>query len=182
VEDTRTSPGRARPASRAPTWTATPPEPAVLELAFAGVNAGADLEAQVADPFVERAGECHRVGRDVERRKETIARGVDFTPTEQPQPIAEPGMVRPQQRGPGPVTEFAHPTGRVDNVREQDRREHAAREGLEVLEPPSVPVRMLHLGTALSSIDRGCISTMRAWLVCSDPRVLPTSMWRSSDA
>jgi hypothetical protein len=126
------------------------------------VNTGADLEAEIDEPVVERARERDRPGRDVERRKEPVSGGIDLTPTEQGQPIAETCVVRPQQLRPPPVAELAHPTGRVDDVREQDRREHAAREGLEVLEPPLAPVRMFHLGTTPSSIDRGCLSTMRA--------------------
>jgi hypothetical protein len=97
------------------------------------VNTGADLEAEIDEPVVERARERDRPGRDVERRKEPVSGGIDLTPTEQGQPIAETCVVRPQQLRPPPVAELAHPTGRVDDVREQDRREHAAREGLEVL-------------------------------------------------
>src|SRR4029434_7003220 len=46
---------------------------------------------------------------------------------------------------------------------------------LEVLGPPSVPIRLSHRGTAPSSFDRACVSAMRAWCVHWDPRALPPS-------
>src|SRR4029453_9056631 len=73
------------------------------------------------------------------------------------QPIPEARVVRPEPLRPGPVAELAHAAGRVDDVREQERREHAMREGLEVLGPPSVPIRLFHRGTAPSSFDRACV-------------------------
>ena len=122
-------------------------EPAVLELTLARVDTGANLEAEFDDLVVERARERHGVGWDVERSQETIARSVDLAPSEPPEPLPKPRLVRPKQLGPRPITELQQPSGRVDDVREQDRREHAPREGLEVLEPPSRPVQMFHLGT-----------------------------------
>ena len=140
-------------------------KPAILEFALAGVETGPNLEAEFDDLVVERARERHRVGRDIERRQEPIARGIDLAPTEPPEPLAEAGMVRPQELGPRPIAEFKQPPGRVDDVGEQDRCEHASGEGLEVLEPPSIPDRMVHLGTD-PSLHRSRMprSAMRACL------------------
>jgi hypothetical protein len=153
-----------------------PAEPAVIELALARVDAGADLEAEVGDLVVERACERHRVAGDAEGRQEAVPCRIDLATAEPRQPIPEPCVVGPKHLRPGPVTELAHPAGRVDDVREQERREDAMSEGLEVLGPPSVPIHMFHRGTAPSSFDRACASTMRAWCVHSGPRSLPTSM------
>src|SRR5215510_16244556 len=104
------------------------------------MNPGPDLEAEIDHLVVEPAGECHRERRDLERRQEPVPCRVDLPTAERGEPRAEPCVVMPQELRPRPVTQLDQMTRRVDDVGEQHRREHTTGEGLEVLEPPSMPV------------------------------------------
>ena len=121
-----------------------PTEPAVFELAFARVHAGTDLEPDITDLVMEPAREGHRERGDLERRQESVTCRVDLPAAERLEPGAEARMVIPEQLCPGTITELDQLSGGVDDVGEQHRRQHAPREGLEVLEPPSMPVRVFH--------------------------------------
>ena len=77
VEETRTSPGPATAAIRAPMCTAIPPLVAYL-LAFACVETSADIEAQRAHRLRDRPGTHDRAGRPIEACQETVAGVVDL--------------------------------------------------------------------------------------------------------
>lgn len=119
-------------------------EPPVLEFALSRVHPGPDLEAEVDDVVVESTGEGDRDRGDLERREEAVSGRIHFPATERDKPGAESGVVIPQQIGPRAVTELNQAGGRIDDVGEQHRRQDAAREGLEVLEPPLLSARVLH--------------------------------------
>ena len=83
-----------------------PAESSVLQLALARVDGGADLEAEVDHAVVERTGEGHREGRDLERREEPVPRRVHLPAAEPGKPGAEARMVIPQQPAPRAITEL----------------------------------------------------------------------------
>ena len=78
VFDTSTSPGSARADTRAPMWTAIPRGSLFGQLDLARVQAGADVDSQLADGAGDRAGALDRSRGTVERREEAVPCRVDL--------------------------------------------------------------------------------------------------------
>src|ERR671930_2095198 len=98
-----------------------------VELALAGMDARADVEAEVAEDAPDRARARDGARRAVEAREDAVACGVDLLP-------AEPGDLGPHgsvvacdQLAPRAVAELRRPLGRADDVGEQHRREDSLR-------------------------------------------------------
>ena len=74
--ETSTSSGVGLAAMRAPTLIGESCDLAFVELAFAYVDAGSQLEPDLGDTAQDRLGAADRPGRPVERREEAVAGGV----------------------------------------------------------------------------------------------------------
>ena len=73
VRETRMSPAPAWPQIRAAMCTAMPPDVVVEQFAFAGVDAGADLDAQRLDVRAQRLGAADGLRRAVEGGEVAVA-------------------------------------------------------------------------------------------------------------
>ena len=69
-------------------------------------------------------GAAHRLGRAVERGDEPIAGGVDHAACVAQQLQAHDGVVSIEVRPPGQIAQRGRPSCRIDDVREQHRRQH----------------------------------------------------------
>jgi hypothetical protein len=97
------------------------------DLDLTDVQPGADLQAQVAHGIADGRRAPHPACRRVERRHEAVTHRLDLAtaiPFEQPPHRA---VVVREHRLPARVTDLGRSGGRPDDVREQDRREHAMR-------------------------------------------------------
>src|ERR1700722_13687675 len=94
------------------------------DLAFAGVQTGAHLDAE----DLHRIPDCHRAAdrslRAVEHREETIARRVHFAAPETCEQRPYDGVVRVEQGTPGTVADLGGPPCRVHDVGEQHCGQH----------------------------------------------------------
>src|SRR6476659_11220439 len=88
VQETKTSPGPARAAIRAPIFTAIP---TILsdDLALTGVETRADFQAELAERRRDRGGAPDHSDGSVERREESIAGCVDLGSSETTELLAD---------------------------------------------------------------------------------------------
>src|SRR5262249_4316775 len=94
------------------------------DLALARVQAGPDLEAEVAHRALDRGRAADRADRAVEGREEAVPGRVELAALKAVELRADDPMVTLDEVRPGPVAQLDSPDRRVDDVREQDRREH----------------------------------------------------------
>src|SRR6266542_3488648 len=99
----------------------------VDKLALAGVQPGAHVEVEVPDPVAHCTGTANGARRPVEARKEPVAGRIDLPPAKASELGADDVMVLLQQDAPAAVAERSRPGGRVDDVREENRRQDAVR-------------------------------------------------------
>ncbi len=94
------------------------------DLAFAGVQPGAHLDAE----GLHRVSNCHgaadRSLRAVERGQETVAGGVHLAAAEANELRTDDGVVRVEQRVPVAVADLGGAARRVHDVGEQHRGEN----------------------------------------------------------
>ncbi len=126
-------------------------KPAVLDLALTRVDSRSHLESKILDLAMERAREGQGESGNLERCQESVTGRIDLAPPEASKDAAEPIVMTSEQLSPGTIAHLEESSGRVHDVREQDGRQDAVREGLQVLEPPALPVRLVHLGPNLPS-------------------------------
>ena len=107
VLETSTSPGCALRGDAGADVDGDPADLAVDQLALAGVQAGADLEAELAHRLGDRAGAADRPGRAVEGGEEAVAGGVDLLAAEPDQLAPDERVVALEQVAPAPVAELA---------------------------------------------------------------------------
>ena len=109
-------------------------EPATLRidhLALPGVDAGAHLDAQVADALDDLHRAPDRARRAVEGRVEPVAGRVVLDPSPACERLAHHRVVTEHELLPRPVTERRLALGRADDVREQHRRQDGVDAGPE---------------------------------------------------
>src|SRR6266446_4491040 len=110
------------------------------QLALAGVQAGADLEAERAHRLADGQRTAHRACGTVEGREEAVARRVNLPAAEAAQLLAYGGVVPLEQIAPGAVAEPRGVLRGAHDVGEQHRGQHAvvvdhrARPGEELLD------------------------------------------------
>src|SRR5688572_12812460 len=95
------------------------------ELAFAGVETGANGEPDACGSFTDGGGTADRARRAVKRCEEAIARGIDFATAMTFELHPNEGVMLLEQLAPPSVTDLCCTRGRVHDVCEQDRSEHA---------------------------------------------------------
>ena len=98
-------------------------------LALTGVQAGANLQTELADRFADRARRPNCPRRAVERGEEAVAGRVDLPPLEMLELFPDQPMVFLDQAAPAAVAEARDHLGRMRDVGEQDSREDAIRLG-----------------------------------------------------
>ena len=111
-----------------------PGDLAVRDLAFPGMQARTDGDAQLSDTVDDGAGATDRACRPVEDGEKAVAGGVDLAAAESRQLAPDDRVMTLQQLAPGAIPELERLSRRIDDVREQDGREHAVRLG--VVPPP----------------------------------------------
>src|SRR5438876_66557 len=110
------------------------------QLALAGVQAGADLEAEWAHRLADGQRTAYRACGTVEGREEAVARRVNLPAAEAAQLLAYGGVVPLEQIAPGAVAEPGGMLRGAHDVGEQHRGQHAvvvdhrARPGEELLD------------------------------------------------
>ena len=97
------------------------------QLALAGVQPAANREAELVDALDELVRAADRARRPVERCDKAITDGLDFPASEAAELVAHEGVVAVEQLSPGAVSEPGGVPGRLDDVGEEDRRQHALR-------------------------------------------------------
>ena len=105
--DTSTSPGPASEATRAPMCTAIPRDLVAAELALAGVQARAHVEAERATHVRDRPRAADRARRPVEGGEEPVAGRVDLAPAEALELATHERVVALEQLAPAAVAELA---------------------------------------------------------------------------
>jgi hypothetical protein len=95
------------------------------QLAFAGVQTSANLQAQVMDPVADRDRAADRAAGTIEHRERSVAERLHEPPSVALDLLAHLDVVALKQRPPLAVTELGGTLGRADDVGEQHRREHA---------------------------------------------------------
>src|SRR6266545_3117782 len=104
-----------------------PGDLSVVELAFPGVHAGTNLEAELAHAADDRLRRPDRARGTVERGEEPVARGVPLLAPEARKLASHERMVPREEIAPGAVADLRGALGGADQIREEDRREHAVR-------------------------------------------------------
>ena len=122
--DTSTSFAPARALTRAPMCTADPADVVAADLALAGVQPGAHLDAERLHRVADRHGAADRSLRAVEHREEAVARRVHLAAPKAGELGPDDGVVRIEQRMPVTVTDLRGPARRVHDVGEQHRGEN----------------------------------------------------------
>ena len=126
VCETSTSPGPARAAMRAPMLTAIPAIFVVDELALAGVQAGANLEASSrTDVAIARAHRIARAGPSNAAKNPSPAVSTS-RPRKRVELAPDDGVMPLDELAPRPVAELRRLSRRADDVGEQDGREDAS--------------------------------------------------------
>ena len=110
-------------------WTARPPRSSPISLALAGVDAAAQLDAELRDPLVQRLGAAHRHRRAVEGRQRPVADVLDDPPAVLGDDAVDERVVALEHLAPGTVAELCRARRRAHDVREQDARQHPVRLG-----------------------------------------------------
>ena len=95
------------------------------QFAFAGVQAGADLQVEVADAVADGGRAADRAAGAVEHGERAVAERLHEPPAMALDLLAHQAVVALQQGPPGAVAELRGTLGRADDVGEQHRREHA---------------------------------------------------------
>ena len=98
-----------------------------MQLAFAGVQRGAELEPKLADARDDRLGTADRARGTVEGREEAV--GVELLTAVPGELPANRRMMAREQVAPRAVAELGSPLRRADDVGEEDGGEHAVRNG-----------------------------------------------------
>src|SRR5688572_15660093 len=93
--------------------------------ALAGVDTGTNVEAKPSDALGHGARSADRTRRTVEGRQEAVTGGVDLASAIPRELAADDVVVRPEEVGPAAIAELGRPTGRVDDVGEEYRSQHA---------------------------------------------------------
>src|SRR5919109_3162238 len=138
VPVTSTSFAPARAATRALTWTARPAAVTPLRSTSPGMQASANLEADIPYGVPHGAGAPDGPGRPVEGGEEAVAGCVDLGAAEPVQQPADPGVMLVQQVSPAAVAEAAGCLRGPDDVGEQ----HGGQAAVEIRGP-------LHAGQEL---------------------------------
>src|SRR5512132_4289452 len=99
------------------------------DLHLTRVQAGSDLQPEVADTFARRDRAPDRARGTVERREEAVPRGVDLAPAPPGELSTYHFVVSVEDRSPCPIPQPGRRLGRGHHVGEQHRREHAVRIG-----------------------------------------------------
>src|ERR671919_915469 len=89
------------------------------------MNAGTDVEAELAYRVDDGRRTSHRSGRPVERGEEPVARGLDLTSAPAIELASDRLVVTVDELLPRAVTDLGGACGRPGDVGEQHRREHA---------------------------------------------------------
>jgi hypothetical protein len=97
-------------------------------LALAGVDAGADLEAEASQGVTDAHGAADGAGRAVEGREEAVAGGAYLSPAVTRDLLADGRVVALEKIAPGAVTERDRSLGRADYVGEEDGCQACRRE------------------------------------------------------
>ena len=122
--DTSTSFGPASALTRAPMCTRDPADVIAADLALAGVQPGAHLDAERLHRVADRHRAADRPLRAVEHREEAVARRVHLAAPKASELRPDDGVVRIKQRMPVTVAHLRGPARRVHDVGEQHRGEH----------------------------------------------------------
>src|SRR5436305_15194091 len=101
-----------------------PAELSIDDLALTRVQAGSDLDPQLGD--LAAYGRCalDATRRSVERREEPVAGRIQFPPAMPGQLTANERMVALDDLPPPCVAHLRQASRRIDDVREEDRRQH----------------------------------------------------------
>ena len=101
-----------------------PADVVAADLALAGVQPGAHLDAERLHRVANRHGAADRSLRTVEHREEAITRRVHLAAPEAVELCADDGVVRVEQRMPVAVADLRSPARRVHDVGEKHRGEN----------------------------------------------------------
>src|SRR5207302_9396964 len=86
----------------------------LVQLALSRVDAGANIQSQLAHAFNHLLGTADRPRRSVESGEEAVARGVPLLAAKPKQGAANDGVVALQQLAPAAVSELGSPLRRAD--------------------------------------------------------------------
>src|SRR5205823_2394412 len=90
-----------------------------------GVQAGADLDAELADALSDGTRRAHSARRSVEACEESVSGGIDLLPPEAHQLAADPVVVGIDEVVPPAIAKCQGPLRRADDIGEQHRRKHS---------------------------------------------------------
>ena len=122
--DTSTSFGPASALTARADVHGDPADVVAADLALAGVQPGAHLDAERLHRVANRHRAADRSLRAVEHRQEAVARRVHLAAPKAGELRPDDGVVRIEQRMPVTVADLRRPTRRVHDVGEQHRGEH----------------------------------------------------------
>jgi hypothetical protein len=94
--------------------------PLALDLAFTGMQADADADAQITDLLGDDAGTADRSCGAIECGEEAVSRGIDLVSPKAGELSADDAVVAVEYRGPGAVAQLGDGVGRPDDVGEHD--------------------------------------------------------------
>ncbi len=123
--DTSTSPGPARAEHARADVHGDAREVVTAPLALTGVKARADAKTEIGDAGDDRLRAPDRTDGPVERGEEAVAGVGHLAATEPSQLTPDEGVVRVEELPPPAVAEGFSPLRRLDDVREQHRRQGA---------------------------------------------------------
>src|SRR5262245_35712054 len=103
---------------------------AVHELALTCVKPRPDLESELANNVPYRTRAPNRAGRAVEGREESVTGRVHLPSAEVPQLSSDEPMVLLHELAPPAITELGSTGCGVDEIGEQEGRQHTVRTGL----------------------------------------------------
>ena len=107
-----------------------PGDLAVQDLAFARVQAGAHAEAEVTDAFNDGTSAGDGASGPVEAREESVPGRVDLDAAKARELPPHKRVVPFEQLPPGSIAQLDHALAGLDDVREQNGRQHAIGLGL----------------------------------------------------
>jgi len=101
-------------------------------LAFSGVNARSDTNAELLDRVHNCSSAADRTRRAIKRRQEAVPGSIDLATSMSRELVTNKGVMLSEKVLPTSITEFDKPIRRLDNVREQYGGEHAVTVGFDV--------------------------------------------------
>ena len=135
VLETNTSSGCCESPNPGPNMHRNATELFADHLTLAGVNARANVNAELLDRIDDRPAAANRTRRTIKRRQEAVAGRVDFATAMPRKLLTNKRVMLSEKVFPCAVAEFDKPLGRADDVREKYGCEHAVKIGFNFSAP-----------------------------------------------